>query len=96
MDNEPVFRADVEFKTHFNQANRIPVKSNIRAAALLTVITTFFAFVATAQSDEGLSTQVEIPYEMFELDNGLQVLVHSDHSTCCRSTNYGEPVLQEP
>ncbi|NNC78121.1 MAG: insulinase family protein, partial [Woeseiaceae bacterium] len=32
-------------------------------------------------ADEQASTQVEIPYETFQLDNGLTVLVHSDHST---------------
>jgi len=30
---------------------------------------------------EDIATQVEIPYETFILDNGLTVLVHSDHST---------------
>jgi len=32
-------------------------------------------------ADDGLDTQVNIPYEMFTLDNGLRVLVHTDHST---------------
>ncbi len=32
-------------------------------------------------ADDGLDTQVNIPYEMFTLDNGLKVLVHTDHST---------------
>jgi zinc protease len=35
--------------------------------------------LATASNE--ISTQVEIPYETFTLDNGLTVLVHSDHST---------------
>jgi len=30
---------------------------------------------------DDLATQIDIPYERFQLDNGLTVLVHSDHST---------------
>ncbi len=41
----------------------------------------FFAFVPAAKASDAIATQVEIPYEMFTLDNGLTVLVHSDHST---------------
>jgi predicted Zn-dependent peptidase len=37
------------------------------------------AFPAAANDD--VATQVNIPYEMFRLDNGLTVIVHSDHST---------------
>jgi zinc protease len=33
-----------------------------------------------ARADSGIANQVEIPYEMFRLDNGLTVLVHTDHS----------------
>ncbi|MBT8092350.1 MAG: insulinase family protein, partial [Gammaproteobacteria bacterium] len=40
-----------------------------------------FAFAPFANADDTLSTQVDIPYEQFTLDNGLTVLVHSDHST---------------
>ncbi len=40
-----------------------------------------FAVVSTANADAGISTQVDISYEQFTLDNGLTVLVHSDHST---------------
>ena len=36
--------------------------------------------VAHAADDE-ISTQVNIPYEMFRLDNGLTVIVHEDRST---------------
>jgi zinc protease len=45
------------------------------AAALL------FVLAPLASADDTLSTQVDIPYEQFTLDNGLTVLVHSDHST---------------
>jgi zinc protease len=37
------------------------------------------AFPVAANDD--VATQVNIPYEMFRLDNGLTVIVHSDHST---------------
>ena len=40
-----------------------------------------FAFVSGAKADDAIATQVDIPYETFTLDNGLTVLVHSDHST---------------
>jgi len=36
---------------------------------------------ANTYGDDDISTQVDIPYETFRLDNGLTVLVHSDHST---------------
>ncbi len=36
---------------------------------------------ALVSADDGLDTQVNIPHEMFTLDNGLTVLVHTDHST---------------
>ena len=35
---------------------------------------------SSAAEDE-LATQIELSYERFQLDNGLTVLVHSDHST---------------
>lgn len=34
-----------------------------------------------AGADDNISTQVDIPYQRFTLDNGLTVLVHTDHST---------------
>jgi len=34
-----------------------------------------------AHADDDLATQIDINYETFNLDNGLTVLVHSDHST---------------
>ena len=40
-----------------------------------------FSFSVSVNADDGLDTQVSIPYEMFTLDNGLTVLVHTDHST---------------
>ena len=46
------------------------------------VLACFFIAIATgAAADEQVSTQVDIPYEVFRLDNGLTTIVHSDHST---------------
>jgi zinc protease len=47
---------------------------------LLTLI--FLSFLTvTVHAREDIATQVDIPYEMFQIDNGLTVIVHSDHST---------------
>ncbi len=45
--------------------------------AVLLLCMTMFAAVA----DDDVATQVNIPYEMFRLDNGLTVIVHTDRST---------------
>ena len=45
----------------------------------LVIFTLGYAFSATAADD--LATQIDLPYERFQLENGLTVLVHSDHST---------------
>ena len=37
--------------------------------------------IVTTSADDEVATQVNIPYEMFRLENGLTVIVHSDHST---------------
>ncbi len=50
----------------------------VRISAVVALSLLAFAPYATG---EELSTRVDIAYEMFELDNGLTVLVHSDHST---------------
>jgi zinc protease len=52
-----------------------------RAAALLLVSTILIISATESRAEDSLSTQVDIPYETFRLDNGLTVLVHSDHST---------------
>ena len=57
------------------------MKQTIRAAALLIAVVLLVTFVPKERADDELSSQVEIPYEMFKLENGLTVLVHSDHST---------------
>jgi predicted Zn-dependent peptidase len=41
----------------------------------------FLGFATPVAANDGLVTQVDIAYERFELENGLTVLVHSDHST---------------
>jgi zinc protease len=38
-------------------------------------------YTVSATAGDDLATQVDLPYERFELENGLTVLVHSDHST---------------
>ena len=57
------------------------MKQTIRAAALLIAVVLLVTFVPGERADDELSSQVDIPYEMFKLENGLTVLVHSDHST---------------
>ena len=57
------------------------MKQTIRVAALLIAVVLLVTFVPGARADGELSSQVDISYEMFKLDNGLTVLVHSDHST---------------
>ncbi|MGB5720175.1 MAG: insulinase family protein, partial [Woeseiaceae bacterium] len=39
-----------------------------------------FVLASSASADDTLATQVDIPYKTFQLDNGLTVLVHSEHS----------------
>ena len=57
------------------------MKQTIRVAALLIAVVLLVTFVPGARADGELSSQVDISYEMFKLENGLTVLVHSDHST---------------
>ncbi len=56
------------------------MKSILRTRPLVGLLVLCFAATSVFADDE-LATQVDIPYEMFTLDNGLSVLVHSDHST---------------
>lgn len=51
-----------------------------RKTGFLLALTFLFAFAPYVNAEDAVSTQVEIPYETFQLDNGLTVLVHSDHS----------------
>ena len=51
-----------------------------RTLILLVLFSCLSTGPSAAQSADEISTQVNIPYEMFRLDNGLTVLVHSDHS----------------
>ncbi len=57
------------------------MKQTIRVAALLIAVVLLVTFVPGVRADGELSSQVDISYEMFKLENGLTVLVHSDHST---------------
>ena len=52
-----------------------------RTLFILLAVTVLAAYAASANAEDDVATQVDIPYEMFSLDNGLTVLVHSDHST---------------
>ncbi len=47
----------------------------LTACLLLTVL------AAAAYADDDIATQVNIPYDLFRLDNGLTVIVHEDRST---------------
>ena len=53
-------------------------KLSIRYLLALIILS---GLTATAYAREDIATQVDIPYAMFKVDNGLTVLVHSDHST---------------
>ena len=53
----------------------------ITAAARLLIATLAVSCATLALAKEPLATQIDLPYERFVLDNGLTVLVHSDHST---------------
>ena len=65
----------------------------------LAAVALFAAFSLPAYAaDDEVQTQVNIPYEMFKLDNGLTVIVHSDHSTPTVSVSmwYGVGSKDEP
>ena len=52
-----------------------------RTFSILVTLTALFALSQLVYADEELATQIDLPYERFQLANGLTVLVHSDHST---------------
>jgi len=52
-----------------------------RLSSFLVTLTFLFAFPVLVHAQDDLATQIDLPYERFQLDNGLTVLVHSDHST---------------
>jgi len=47
---------------------------------LIVLLLVSFLGAGSALSDDDIASQVDIPYETFRLDNGLTVLVHSDHA----------------
>ena len=49
--------------------------SKLKLAVVLAAL-----LIANVSRGEELATQVEIPYEIFTLDNGLTTIVHTDHS----------------
>ncbi|MDA0681566.1 MAG: pitrilysin family protein [Proteobacteria bacterium] len=50
--------------------------SSLLSVLILVVLSTF-----AKAADDDLASQVDIPYEMFRLENGLTTLVYSDHSS---------------
>jgi len=52
-----------------------------RSLLHLTTLIILLGLSLFAYAEEDLATQIDLPYERFQLDNGLTVLVHSDHST---------------
>ncbi|MGI9238977.1 MAG: M16 family metallopeptidase [Woeseiaceae bacterium] len=54
--------------------------NNYRRTGFVFLLTCLFAVAPAAQAENDVSTQADIPYQTFQLDNGLTVLVHSDHS----------------
>ena len=51
------------------------------AFSRLFVLSVSVLLTTQALARDEVSTQVDIPYEMFQLDNGLTVIVHGDHAT---------------
>lgn len=79
------------------------MKSFIKMTSIAAIVAMSQLTVATpATSTENnameLASQLQIPYEKFKLDNGLTVLVHSDHSvpTVYVGMWYGVGSKQEP
>jgi len=52
-----------------------------RSLLHLTTLIILLGLSLFAYAEEDLATQIDLPYERFQLANGLTVLVHSDHST---------------
>ena len=46
---------------------------------MLALVTNGSAQTKSAQSKSAQTTEIDIPYERFVLDNGLTVIVHEDH-----------------
>ena len=56
------------------------MEKSYRKTGFLLALVILVAAASKAYASDDISTQVDIPYETFQLDNGLTVLVHSDHS----------------
>ncbi len=56
------------------------MEKSYRKNGFLLALAILIAGVSNAYATDEISTQVDIPYQTFQLDNGLTVLVHSDHS----------------
>jgi len=57
-----------------------PFVERMRTFLIAVALCAVFSVQALAATDE-IATQVNIPYEMFRLENGLTVIVHTDRST---------------
>lgn len=56
------------------------MEKSYRKIGFLLALVVLIGVASNAYAADEISTQVDIPYETFQLDNGLTVLVHSDHS----------------
>ena len=52
-----------------------------RLSTSIFAVLLLFVLSGSLSANDELSTQIKLPYEKFVLDNGLTVLVHTDHST---------------
>ncbi len=57
---------------------RTPVSGSTNVTALIAVVVMLFTTSSFAREDP-FALDVDIPFEMFKLDNGLTVIVHEDH-----------------
>ena len=58
-----------------------PVSPVNRSSLHLVTLIILLVLPLLTHAEEDLATQIDLPYERFQLENGLTVLVHSDHST---------------
>ena len=52
-----------------------------KASMFISVLALVALAMPAIAADEDLANQVDIPYEMFRLANGLTIIVYSDHSS---------------
>ena len=59
--------------------NHLPHKFNSIRLLTITAITVLLFSAAAQSAKDPFDLNVDVPYEMFKLDNGLTVIVHEDH-----------------